>query len=581
MKRKFLLIVVVVMALVLLAACARNNEDVADPGQPEPGQPEPAQPEPGQQLTLSPDQPVTWNMMVISDNMPPADDNWIMAEIRDRLGVNLVFDIVPGDLQDTRIASMLAAGAELPDIIHVTQLDAHMVQAGALLRLDPLLDSGKFPRLYEHHKPYRGRLTFREGPVEEGLYQMAVWNRFYTDSEGGGPIMGPMHGGTGFWIQKSVLEFHDFPDLDNMNLERYFEMIEEYKAANPTIDGMPTIGFTFPMLGRVWGMTNPPQFLAGHPNNGEVIVEDGIARIYHTSDYAEYYWRTLNEAFHRGLVDPESWTRTHDEYQAALASGRVLGFHDQGWAFGTPRSSLIEAGRYNRTWVPTMPVMREGTTPWYADRPVLNVNQGIGIPVDSENPELKLLFFETLLDPEWQKLFMWGREGIDYHVDENNMFYRTPEQRRNADEAAWRLSNRLEVLWGAIPKIQGSLPDGNAYNPANQPSEFYAGLSDYFRFFLESYGKSTWTDFVNEPPSNPPYYPAWQAPIPGGTPAAEAAAQIQDILPRLVPNLISAPPGEFDARWAEFVAEFELVDIEALEAQIQLFIDDRLARAEQ
>ena len=574
MKKSILFVALLILALAVFSGCARDDEPELLPGQMPPAR--------GQQ-TLSPDQPVTWNMMIVTNNMMPAADNVILAAIRERLGVTLVFDLVPGDMQDTRVATMLAAGATLPDFIGVTQLDAHMAAGGALLRLDPFLDSGQWPRLYEHHAPYRGRLTFRgggvDGSIEDGLYQMAVWNRFYTDQWGGGPIMGPMHGGTGFWIQKSVLEYHNFPNLDNMTLERYFNMIEAYMRSNPTIDGMPTIGFTFPMLGRVWGMTNPPQFLAGHPNNGEVLIENGIARIYHTSEYARYYWSTLNEMFHRGLVDPESWTRTHDEYQAALASGRVLGFHDQGWAFGTPRSALIEAGRYNRTWVPLMPVMRHGTQPWYADRPVLNVNQGFGLPVTSDNPHLKLTFLETLMDPEWQKQFTWGRPGIDYHIDANGVFYRTPEQRANADIAAWRLTYRLEVLWDMMPKIQGSLPCGNAYTPGNQPGEFYDGLSDYFRFFLASYGKQTWTQFANTPPPNPPYYPAWQAPIPGGTPAAEAAAQIQDILPRLVPGMISAPPGEFEARWQAFVAEFEMVNTDALEAQIQAFVDDRIARA--
>jgi len=573
------LLLILVLLMVTLAACGRNGNEQSTETSTQAPHAGTGGEAPLDLGMLGPHNPQTWHMMIVSDNMPPAADNWIMQRIRDELGITLVFDIVPGDMQDMRVATMLAGGGDLPDIIHVTQLDAHMVAGGALLRLDDLLFSGMFPLLATHHEPYRGRFTFRGDGVPEGMYQMATWNRFYTDSQGGGPIMGPTHGGTGMWIQKSVLEYHGFPDLDNMTLERYFNMIEEYMTSHPTIDGMPTIGFTFPMLGRVWGMTNPPAFLAGHPNNGEVMVVNGVGSIFHTNEYAEYYWRTLNDAFHRGLVDPESWTRTGDEYQAVLAQGRVLGFHDQGWAFGTARNSLIERGLYERTWVPLMPVMRPGTQPWYADRPVLNVNQGIGIPITSVNPELKLLFFETLLQPEWQKLFTWGREGIDYQVDANGLFYRTPEQRRNADEAAWRLSNRVEVLWDAIPKIQGSLPCGNAYTPGNQPSEFYEGLSDYFRSFLASYNRNTWTQFANDPPSNPPYYPAWQAPIPGGTPAGEAAAQIQDILPRLVPGLISAPEGQFDTRWDAFLAEFALVNTAELEAQIQEFIDDRIARA--
>jgi putative aldouronate transport system substrate-binding protein len=167
--KKLVLILLVIMAVALLSACRRDGDGAATG----------VEPAAGQQTTLSPDQPVTWNMMIVTDSMMPADDNVILAAIRERLGVTLVFDLVPGDMQDTRVATLLAAGATLPDFIGVTQLDAHMAAGGALLRLDPFLDSGQWPRLYEHHAPYRGRLTFRpteEAHIDEdGIYQLAVW----------------------------------------------------------------------------------------------------------------------------------------------------------------------------------------------------------------------------------------------------------------------------------------------------------------------------------------------------------------------------------------------------------------------
>ena len=527
----------------------------------------------GDAVTLSPDNPIELTALIVTNQMAPAPGNRITEALRERLGVTLVYDILAPDQQDQRIGVMLAAGAELPDLVGVTDLNARLVQGGALLRLDPFLDSGNWPRLAEHIAPVRARLTWTGGGVEDGIYQIPNYNRFYGDP----PIMSPTHFGTAFWLQKSVLEWHGFPDLSNMTLDRYFDLIEEYMAAHPTIDGMPTIGFTFPFMGRPWGLTNPPMFLAGFPNNGGVIVrEGGIAELYAGSQYAQDFFRFLNQAFLRGLVDPESFTRTVDDYLAALATGRVLGMHDQRWAFGTSYDALVSAGRYERTWVSTTPTF-PGRTPWYADRPVLNVNQGFGIAADAENPELILSFIEALLDPEIQILLSWGIAGEDFMIDTNGEFYRTPEQRANANDITWVQHNRLEALLDIMPKMQGTLPDGNAFAPGDQPREFLDGVSDYNRFFLESYGKSTWMDFTNDPPPNPVYYPAWQISMPDGSAAQLANAQLEEAALMHLPRIVMAAPGEFDALWQEYLDFLALIDTAAVEAVITQGLQERIA----
>ena len=537
----------------------------------------------GQPWVFSPENPTTINMLIVSHQMAPNPGNRILQVFEDRFGITFNWEIVPPELQDQRIGVMLAAGAALPDLLGVTELDARLVQGGAMLRLDPFLDSGQWPRLLEHIAPYRGRLSFTHDDGSTGIYQFPNYNRFYTANDGSGPIMSPAHWGSAFWLQKSVLEWHGFPDLTNISLERYFDLIEQYMAAHPVIDGLPTIGFTFPLQGRTWGLTNPPMFLAGHPNNGGVIVrydnQGGVyAELYAVSQYAQDYFRFLSYAFDRGLVDPETFSRTLDDYFAVLATGRVLGMHDQRWAFGTAYDALVAQGNYARTWAATMPVF-EGRTPWYADRDVMNENEGFGLPIDSDNPEKMLSFLELLLDPEIQVLLSWGEYGIDFHRNAQGRMYRTPEQRAEQTDPTWIANNRLMALLDIMPKLEGSLPDGNAFAPGNQPEEFLDGISDYNRFFLESYGKSTWRDFMNYPPSNPVYYPAWQIIMPDASAAQMANAQLEEAALMWLPQIIMAPASEFDSLWAQYVAQVGLIDTAAVEEVITEGLMDRVRAA--
>ena len=68
---------------------------------------------------------------------------------------------------------------------------------------------------------------------------------------------------------------------------------------------------------------------------------------YNTSDTAVKYFKKLNEEYQKGIVDPESFTQTYDEYISKLSTGRVLGMIDQWWDFaytaGDGRGSLMWA----------------------------------------------------------------------------------------------------------------------------------------------------------------------------------------------------------------------------------------------
>ena len=413
-------------------------------------------------------------------------------------------------------------------------------------------------------------MSYSGDQVDKGLYIFPNYNRFYGDVTGG------VYYGPAFWIQKRVLADAGYPDLSNMTLDRYFQLISDYKAKHPQTDGAPTVGFEIlASKGREWGMTNPPALLAGSPNNGGVIVDsNNHASIYADKDIAKNFYKVLNQQYSSGLVDPESFTLTYDQYTAKLATGTVLGMHDQGWDFGTATQSLQSAHKDEYTYVPLMPVY-DGVKPWYADRPVMNTNQGFGVSVSSKQPKKALKFLDIMLSEHWQKTLSWGIAGEDYQVGADGVFSRTDEQRKNYKDITWRASNRLDALLDMLPKHNGKFSDGNAYSPDDQPAEFYATLSDYDKNFMAKYGKKTWLDFVNKAPENPKYYPAWNLTL--SDDANQVNQQLTDTSVQNLPKIIAGKPADFDANWQTYVDSIHKIDVKVYEDAVNAGIKDRLA----
>ncbi|WP_094546283.1 extracellular solute-binding protein [Petroclostridium xylanilyticum] len=512
-------------------------------------------------------EPITLSVYVNAPGQQPTKDNKIYKLIEEELGVKFQFEYLVGDSKQ-RFGVMIASG-DYPDIVNG---GTELINAGAFIPLEDLIKEHA-PNLYQHYKPFWNKI---KDPDSGKIYVMPDYGRFYGD------FNRTAHYGPAFWIQKQVLEDAGYPSVDKINtLDEYFELIENYVKKNPTIDGKPTIGFE--ILSYDWRnfcLTNPPQHLIGKPNEGGVVVnyETNIAEIFADKDYAKAYYKKLNEINAKGLLDRETFTQNYDQYLAKIASGRVVGMFDQGWNFGSARDSLIEQGLINRTYVP-LPVMLDESYAghdWYADRPAINVNSGFGITVNAKDPIRIIKMFDTLITERWQKILQWGIEGEDYLVDKNGRFYRTPEQRTNANDQVWQLANKAMGIFDKGPKMEGVYSDGNACGPGDQPEEYFAGLSDYDKGFLNAYGFKTLTEFLRKPPENPIAYPAWQINIIDGSEAKIASTKLNDLSMKYLPRAILAPMDQFDAIWNEYVSEIRKLNIKAYEDRINEQIQWRI-----
>ncbi|ANA80943.1 sugar ABC transporter substrate-binding protein [Paenibacillus glucanolyticus] len=490
----------------------------------------------------------------------PTPDNKIYKKIKDELGASFNFEFLAGDINQK--LGVMIAGSDYPDMMTG---NTKLTAAGAYIPLEDLIEEHA-PNLKKHYEDYWNMM---KDPNDGHIYILPNYGVF------NGKLNSSWYSGPAFWIQKAVLEEFGYPKVKT--LDEYFDLIGKYKEKYPTIDGSPTIGFEILNYDwRNWGLFNAPQHLIGHPNDGGVVVKDGVAEVFANKDYAKQYYQKLNEMNAQGLIDKETFVQNYDQYLAKLSSGTVLGMFDQHWNFQNAENSLITQGKDERTYVGLPLVYDENTKDHYRDRAPLNLNNGFGISVNAKDPVKILKMLDALITEDWQKVLSWGIEGEDYIVNEEGRFMKTQEQRDAFTDGTWKLANKADAFFGFAPKIEGSFSDGNATDAAAQPEEYKAGLKEYDKKFLEAYGFDSYVDFFSEPPENEVAYPAWTIDLVEGSEAKVVNTKLNDLSTKFLPKAILAKPADFESAWSEYTAEIGKINIKAYEDRINEQIQWRI-----
>lgn len=491
-------------------------------------------------------EPITISLFTANTGPIPTDDNVIYQEIKEKLGVTLKEEYLVGDIEQK--LGVMIAGGDYPDMITA---NTKLTAAGAVLPLEDLIEEHA-PNLKKHYGKVWEQL---KDPADGHIYWLPNYG-VYQGEYRATDYMGPA-----FYIQKAVLKEFNYPEIKT--LDDYFKLIEDYAAKYPEIDGQPTIGYTTLAYDwRDWGLRNPPQHLAGHPNDGGVLVDynTNVATLFSANEVSKPFYAKLNEINGKGLMDKEAFAQNYDQFLAKVSSGRVLGMFEQRWNFGQAHDSLVSQGKIDRTYVGFPLVYDESITDYYLDRPVINLGNGFGITVNAKDPVRIIKFIDALMSEEWQKRLVWGIEGEEYLVDDKGLYYRTPEMRAQQEDVTWKQKYRAESLWGQMPKLEGNYPDGNADGPGNQPDEFFSGLKDIDKEVLSAYGHKTWTEFFSSPPENRVSYPAWNIDLIEGSDAKVANQKMKDLDFKYLPRAILSKPGDFEKIWSEYVAEMGKVN---------------------
>lgn len=500
------------------------------------------------------------------------DDNEIQQIIADKTGVKVKETWLTGQTAEEAVGMMITGG-ELPDFICGGSGQSQLYDADVLVALDDYLDD------YPNIKNFFTQQQWDQLRQDDGhIY----WIPQFSNIKGEEKVC--THNDEAFWIQARVLKWADYPEIRTM--DQYFDLIERYNEANPTMeDGTENIPYTILCDDwRYFCLENAPQFLDGYPNDGSCIVDPETLTVidYNTTDTAVKYFQKLNEEYQKGIVDPESFTQTYDEYIAKLSTGRVLGMIDQWWDFAyTAGDAIKQAGldAQGCDYIPLPITIDESVkNQWHCSGGVLNVSDGLAITTSCEDVEAALQFVDDLLSQDIHNLRFWGVEGVDYNVDENGEFYRTEEQRTRGVDTAYKASHTCTYSY--FPQYSGTSDDGiNANKPDGQANEFFDGLNDDVKEAFSAYGAETYVDMIGTNEAPGAWYPMWSYSnsFTTDTEGGMAWNKIGEIKHEYLPQVVMAK--DFDAAWAEYMDAYNSCDPGAFIGELQTELDKRMEEA--
>ncbi|MCL2805242.1 MAG: extracellular solute-binding protein [Treponema sp.] len=513
-----------------------------------------------------PTYPINISIFSMANMQQPPAGNKIYKWISDNLNVTFTWDILVGD-KDQKIGVMIAGG-DYPDLLHVDSTKFY--EAGALIPLDNLIERYA-PRLRAHYAEAWEKMKEEDGRI----YTLPVWGVV------SGRDYSTWYGDSALWIQKEVLKEFGYPKITTM--DEYFDILIRYKERYPTINNMPTIGFT--ILSYDWRsfcLINPPNFLAGFPNDGNGTI-DPVTHEYKAflyQDISKRWFKKLNEMNTLGLIDRSCFVDNYDQYLSKIASGRVLGFHDQAWQFQSAEYSLTNQGMHNRTYAPLPIVFDESITPRYRNRRLPNVGQGIGISVKAKDPVRILRFLEAQLADDVQKVIgFYGILDEDYQLDENGLPYRTQLQRDQQADEVWKLHNQAHLWRSHNPKKEGTFENDWPTNISDFYHEREAAVRPEDKELWAAYGVTSNAELMDpNPPPNPVWFPAWQINTPDSSDAQIAWKRAEEVYRRFLPRIIMSRTGQFDRLWEEYLEELGKSGLSAYEKFMQTEVNKRIQR---
>ncbi|RGX91350.1 extracellular solute-binding protein [Roseburia sp. OF03-24] len=502
------------------------------------------------------------------------DDNEIQQIIAEKTGVKVKETWLTGQTADEAVGTMIAGG-EYPDFIEGGSGQMQLYEADALIPLDDYIEQ------YPNIKNLFTDLEWEKLRQDDGhIYWIPQFSCIKNEEKV------CTHNDEAFWIQARVLEWAGYPEIRTM--DQYFDLIEAYNDANPTMeDGTANIPYTILCDDwRYFCLENAPQFLDGYPNDGSCMVDPDTLTVldYNTSDTAVKYFKKLNEEYKKGIVDPESFTQTYDEYIAKLSTGRVLGMIDQWWDFAyTAGDALKQAGldKQGCDYIPLPVTIDESVkNQWHNSGGAFNEATGLAITTGCEDPDAAAKFVSDLLDQDTHNLRFWGVEGVDYQVDENGEFIRNDDQRMQASDTAYKASHLCSYSY--FPQYSGTSDDGiNANKPEGQANEFFDSLNEDVKKAFEAYGVETYVEMLgtNEAPGD--WYPMWSFSnnFTTSTPGGMAWTKIGEVKHEQLPQVVMAD--DFDSAWAAYMDAYNACQPEDFLSELQTELDTRMEQAAQ
>lgn len=491
-------------------------------------------------------------------NADSSGDPWqdpVAKAITAATGVTLDTDYPPAGT--TEPFRLMIAADSYPDLIFAKGSAYQLIQAGALIDLEPYIDAyGPHIRAlygadYEH---------LRFGLRDRRIYQLCsntADQAVYTTS-GNAQLQWAVLAENAYAVPHTLAEYEG--------------MIRDYREKYPQIGGQDTIGISMCVVDWHWTimLANPAARIAGGaPDDGRWIFDE-------TTDTAHYaqaapgqqeYFRWLNRIYWDGLLDPDFATQTFQDYEDKIASGRVLGLLDAWWDYRDGERRLRAAGSPERTYAGLPVTISEDVVCACLRNQGLSPGWGVGVTKACENPERAVRFLDWLCTDEAQVLVNWGIEGVNYTLDENGRRIRSAEEvARSLSDQEYERDTGVGFHRYPFPGYGYGVLDatGSAYRLPDRESTI-AAYSEQEKAALAAWGAEMLTDIFPQSSEFPaPRHSAGWTMALSDTISAQVDA-LDEITHECLIDCIIGPTEEFDARWTAF--QQKLADAGLAEAE--------------
>lgn len=514
----------------------------------------------------SADEPLTLTFFNADLTSDVSFDDPVAKEITKRTGV--VLDIehpVGGDEQ--AIPLMIASG-EYPDMIYAKGDIGKLIEAGGVIKLDDLIEE-KGDNLKKMYGDQIDRL--RNSIDDPSIYTVGTYgveNAYWKTS-------GTMS------IQLDVLRELGYPEIKTV--DDYEKALKDYIAKHPEVDGQKTIGLS--LLGSDWRwlitVGNPAGFALGLPDDGQWAINDetGEAKYKFMVPEIKEYFKWLNHMNDIGLLDPESFTQTHDTYISKLSSGRVLGIADQDWNFQDADKALKADGKEWRTYAPLPVTLDESYKSQGLKDYGFAGGWGISISSTSEHQEEAFEFLDWMASEEAQILVNWGIEGVNYDVVDGKRVLKDEDKEQRKTDAKYPEKTGVGHYIYPFPQWGNGAVDstGNPISPDTQ-DDIIATYTDVEKEVLNEYGMESWIDWFpsTEELGISKHGSASNYTIPNNSDLQTIQQKADDFVEQKITQAILGKPADFDKAWDEIQAKLIEMEIEKANAEMTKITQDTM-----
>lgn len=557
-KKILALLLAVIMLVTCFAGCGKTEADPVE-GAPVAGENNEAT-DPKKEEVADDDLYVI-DILVAGTSVDSSLDTVIGQYIAEEFGIAFNYIGYSGDIQEKQ-ALMLAGGDynEIQYMQYQTIVQQYM-DAGVLINLDDYKDIlPDFYKRFENEIPY-----WRIGSPDGGLYK---W-------EGNAPrTYSTKSDHLDMVVRSDVLEYYGYPEL--VSASDWLAFLEQAVKDFPTTpDGQPTVGLTAP-LAASWGMQGIVPI--GY-EKGETYVACG--NDYYTynvkteqfEDYllnpeAKESFQFFNDLYNKGILDEECFTDTSDVTQQKMDSGRAIAVWYVDWGMGAANKALTEAGHPEMSYV-EMPFQLDSQIGQKYSLPATYVYpfMSYGLTDKCTEPEKVLKFINWCCTEEGQLILQSGFEGVHYTVEDG---VRIPTDLRKECSLNSELAlsegisdGTASTHYKGLPIVFTAAPDGQPYNLSLESAykdEF--NLNDRQKEVFAAMGWESSNEWWDENVSVANAGFSQACALDTTSDLGKIGAKMVELRVKYSANLLMAD--DFEAVWAELMAEYDKLDHEAV-----------------